>query len=130
MMRRREEKAPTAHAISWADIAAKGARGIGKDKEVAEGRIQQNIQTEIAAMNYEDAREAYAADGRLILLEKRDFLNTPRLEETNSSESALTKASAELVPTHEEFDRMECGAMEQKDETVDTRRTTPLTQQK
>jgi len=92
---------------SRADIAAKGARGIGKDKEVAEGRIQHNIQTELAAMNYEDAREAYAADGRLILQEKRDLLNAPRLEESNSSESAVTKASAELVPTREELDRME-----------------------
>jgi hypothetical protein len=53
-------------------MAAKGARGIGKDKKVAEGGVQHNIQTELASKNYEDAREEHAADGRLILQEKRD----------------------------------------------------------
>jgi hypothetical protein len=33
------------------------------------------------------------------------------------------------VPTHEEVDRIECGVMEQDEETADTRRTTPPTQQ-
>jgi hypothetical protein len=131
MMRRTEEKAPTAHATSWEDIAAKGAGEIGRDKEVAEGGTQHNIQTELATKNYEDAREEHAAEGRLILQEKRDLLNARRLEETcSSSDSAVTKASADLVLTHKEVDRMEWSAIGQKEETVDTRRTTPPTEQK
>jgi hypothetical protein len=62
-----------------ADTAGKGAGEIGREKEDAECGTQHNIQTELAAKNYPDAKEAHAADGRSILQEKRDLLNAPRL---------------------------------------------------
>jgi len=64
-----------------------------------------------------------------LIPQKRELLNAPRLEETGKSESSVTKAYVELVPMHEEVDRMECGTMEQEEESVDTRRTTPPRQQ-
>jgi hypothetical protein len=100
----------------------------GRRSRRREGAEQHNIQTELAAKNYEDIREEHSTDGRLIP-QKRELLNTPRLEETGNGESSVTKASAEIVPTHEEVDLMECGTMEQEEESVDTRCMTPPTQQ-
>jgi hypothetical protein len=99
-----------------------------KDREVAEGEVKRNIQTEHAEKKYEDVREAHSAEGMQIFQE-RDLLIAPALEETCSSESSVTKASAELMPTHEELERMECGMMELVGDTVDTRHTTLPTQQ-
>ena len=56
------------------------------------------------------------------------MLNNTIGEETCSSETPVTKASAEVVYTHEE-DQMECGTMEQEKEMDHTRRTTQITQQ-
>jgi hypothetical protein len=95
MRRRTEEKAPTAYATSWADIASKRSGETGKDREVAEGGAQHDIPTEPAAKNYEDVREAHSGEGSLMLQEERELLSVPRLEETCSSESSVTKASAE-----------------------------------
>ena len=72
MRRRTEEKAPTAHATSWANNEANVDGGTGKDSEVAEGGAQHNIQTELTAKNYENVREEHSADGRLIPQEERD----------------------------------------------------------
>jgi hypothetical protein len=65
---------------------------------------------------------------RLTQKEERELPNNTTGEETYSSETSVTKASAEVVYTHEE-DQMECGTMEQEKETDDTRRTTQITQQ-
>jgi hypothetical protein len=61
--------------------------------------------------------------------EERKLLNNIIGEETCSSETSVTKASAEVVYTHEEEDQMECGTMEQEKEADHTRRTTQITQQ-
>jgi len=109
-------------------LLQKGPEDQIKDREVAEGEVKRNIQTEHAEKKYEDVREAHSAEGKRILQE-RDLLIAPTLEEICSSESSATKASVELMPMHEELDRMECGMMELEGDTVDTRHTTLPTQQ-
>jgi hypothetical protein len=66
MRRRKEEKAPTAHATSWANNEANVDGGTGKDSEVAECGAKHNIQTELTAKNYENVREEHSGDGGLI----------------------------------------------------------------
>ena len=129
MRRRTERKATTEHATSWADIAANGAGGTGKNREVAIGGAQHINPTEHAEKIYAEVNEELSAHRRLILQKERELLNNTVLEKTCRSESSVTKAFAEVVPTLEEVDPTECGAMEQEEETVDTRRTTLTTLQ-
>ena len=128
MRRRTERKATTEQATSWVDIAANGDGGSGKDREVAEGGAQHINPTEHAEMIYAEVSEELSAD-RLTQKEEQELLNNTTGEETCSSETSVTKASVEVVYTHEEEDQMECGTMEQEKETDDTRRMTQITQQ-
>ena len=126
---RTERKATAKQATSWVDVAANGAGGSRKDREVAENGAQHIIPTEHAEKIYAEVSEDLSDDRRLPQEDEQELLNNTIGEETCSSETSVTKASAEVVYTHEEEDQMECGTLQQEKETDDTRRTTQITQQ-
>jgi len=121
MRRRTGEKAPTTHVTSWADIAAKVTGETGKFRVGAEGGAQHDAQTELAEMNAETISKEHLAEGRLILQEEQGLPNVSRLDEISSIEPSVPKASATLVLTQAEVDRMECSAVVQEEETIGTR---------
>jgi len=94
MRRRTERKATTEQATSWADIAANGAGGSGKDREVAESGAQHINPTEHAERIYAAVSEQLSADRRLTQKEERELLNNTTREEICSSETSVSKASA------------------------------------
>jgi hypothetical protein len=121
MRRRTEERAPTTHVTSWADIAAKGTGETGKYMVCAEGGAQHDAQTELAEMNAETISKEHLAEGRLLLQKEQGLPNVSRLDEIASSEPSVPKASATLVLTQAEVDRMECSAVVQEEQTIGTR---------
>jgi hypothetical protein len=129
MRRRTERKATTQQATTCADIAANGAAGSGKDREVAESGPQHTNPTEHAEVIYAEVSEEHSADRRLTKKEERELLNNTTGKDTCSSSTSVTKASPEVVYTHEE-NQMERGPMEQEKETGDTLQKTNSTTRK
>jgi hypothetical protein len=126
MRRRTERKATTQQATSWADIVANGAGGSGKDREVAENGPQHINPTKHTEMIYAEVSEELSADRSLTQKEERELLINTTGKDTCSSNTSVTKASAEMVYTHEEENQMECGTMEQereRDEQYSTKDT-------